>query len=136
MKRFKQQNQEMGKREKGMTLIELLFSMLILGGVLISGLYAMTEAHNLAAESRARLLAMNAARSVLETIKNTDLVNVPGINTVPFVPADLNSGTIVITTNPSPIGANSWARVTVTVNWRTPKNVLKNVQFTTMRSIY
>ena len=136
MKKLEVGIQGLRQQEKGMTLIELMFSILILGVVLLSSLFALQEAHNLASESRFKLLAANAARSTLETIKSTALVNVPAINTAGLVPADLPAGTITITTNPANLAAASVATVTVTVNWRGTKNIPKNIQVTTMRSVY
>ena len=133
---IKKKIHSMLEKENGLTLVELMFSILILGIVLLSCLYTLQEAHNLSKDARCKLLAMNAARSVLETIKNTALVNVPAINTAGLVPADLPSGTITIATNPANLNAAAVATVTITVNWRGSKNMLKNIQVTTMRSIY
>ena len=126
----------MKNTERGFTFLELIFSLGVMAIVLLSCIFAMTEAHNLSNEARNRLLAMNAARSTLETIKNTALTNVTGINTASLVPTDLPLGSIAITTNPANLAGASIATVTVTVNWRGPKNMPKNLQVTTMRSIY
>ncbi len=133
---MKKLNQGTKGSEKGMTLIELLFSVGVMGFVFLSSLLALQEAHNLSTEARQRLLAMNAARSVLETVKTTALANVPAINTAALVPPDLPAGAIAITTNPGNLAGAVVATVTITVNWRGPKNMLKNLQVTTMRSIY
>ncbi len=124
------------KSERGFTLIELLFSVTVLAVILLSCVFTLQEAQNLSTDARQRLLAMNAARSALETIKNTALVNVPAINTAPLIPADLPAGAMVIATNPANLAVVNVATVTITVSWRGPKNIPKNLQVTTMRSIY
>lgn len=136
MKRIEHAKGNVLKTESGLTLIELLFSAVIMGIVLLSCLFALQEAHNLSREARYKLLAMNAARSVLETVKNTALVNVTAINTAGMIPADLPSAAITVTTNPVNLAAATVATVTVTVNWRGAKNIPKSMQVTTMRSIY
>ncbi len=136
MKKFKSQVQKIFRAERGMTLIELILSAAVMAIVLLSGLFALDESHRLASEARYKLLAMNAARSTLETVKNTALVNVPAINTAGLVPADLPGGGITITTNPANLVGATVATVTVTVNWTGTKGIPKNLQVTTMRSIY
>ena len=85
-------------------------------------------------ESRSRLLALNAARTTLETIKNTPLGAVPAINTANIVPQALPGGAIVIRTNPANLAGAVVATVTVTVSWIGPKNMPRTLQVTTMRS--
>ena len=123
-------------REKGMALLELMLSAAIMTVVLLSCYFVLISAHHMSQESRSRLLALNAARSTLEAIKTTALVNVPAINTQGFISADLPGGAIAITTNPANLAGVTVATVTVTVSWRGPKNIPKTLQFTTMRSIY
>ena len=124
------------KNEKGMTLIELMLSFVVLSIVLVSSFFVLTAAHQMSMESRTRLLALNAGRSVLEDIKNTALTNVSSINTSSYVPAALPSGAITITTNPANVSSSTVATVTVTVSWRGPRNRLLSLQLSTMRSIY
>ena len=126
--------------EKGLTLIELMFSVLIMTLVLLSAFYVLSQAHYMSEESRNRLLALNAARTTLEAIKNTPLAGVPNIATAGFVPNDLPGGAIVIQTTPSPIGAATVATVTVTVSWVGVKSragdAARTLELTTMRSIF
>lgn len=123
-------------QEKGLTLLELIFSVSIMVLVLLSALYVIMMAHQMSEDSRGRLLALQAARSTLEVIKDTPLPNVPAINTAPLVPAALLNGAIAIATNPFPIGGVAIATVTVTVSWTGPRNRPRNLQISTMRSIY
>ena len=120
--------------EKGLTLIEMMFSFFFMVLILLFALQVLTSAHQLSEESRGRLLALNAARSTLEAIKNTALVNVPAINTAAFVPAELRNGNIAITTNPANLVGVQIATVTVTVTWFGPRNRPMQFQMTTMRS--
>lgn len=126
----------MRSRERGLTIIEFMMSLALMALVAISGFYVLTSAKQMSESSRSRLLAANAARSALEQIKNTALASVGSLTTSSFIPSGLPSGTMTITTNPSPIGTAKVATVTVTVNWRGPKNRQEQLQVTTMRSIY
>ena len=124
------------KRTKGFTLIELMISMFIMTIVLLGCFYILTAAHNMSEDSRSRLLALNAARSTLEAIKTTALINVPAVNTAAYVPADLPNGAIAITTNPANLAGQTVATVTVTVSWLGPRNMNRSLQISTMRSQY
>lgn len=121
---------------KGLTLVEVLGALTLLLPTLLVALYVLTAAQGMSEESRERLLALNAARSTLEIVKDTPLVNVPNINTVPLVPTGLRNGAIAVTTNPANLGAQTLATVTVTVNWLGAKNRPRSLQVTTMRSRY
>ena len=120
--------------KKGFTLIELLFSVGLMTLALLSSFHVLTAAHQMSEESRSRLLALNAARTTLETIKDTPLVNVPAVNTAGFVPPDLPGGVVRITTNPANLLGVAVATVTVTVTWTGPKNMPRSLEVTTMRS--
>ncbi len=122
--------------EKGVGLLELMFSIAIMTVVILSCYFVLVSAHHMSEESRSRLLALNAARSTLEAIKTTPLVNVPTMNTLPFVPADLPGGAIAITTNPMNPAGVPVATVTVVVSWIGPQNMPRTLQMTTMRSQY
>ena len=124
------------KNQKGLTLIELMASFFILTVVLGMSLYLLLNAHAMSKEARNRLLALNAARSVLEAIKTTSLTSVPAINTATYLPNNLPSGTMTITTNPVNLNGVSVATVTVTVGWRGSKNMTRSLTVTTMRSRY
>ena len=133
-------NMDKNKRsgQRGMTLIELMISASVMVTVLGACIYLLHSAHYLSQESRNRLLALNAARSTLEAVKNTGLANVPNINTAQYVPAALPSGTITITTNPAAASLSTAAIATVTIDvrWTSAKNIQKTLQITTMRSRY
>lgn len=124
------------KNQRGFTLIELMISSFILVVVMGSAVYVLTQAQMMSGESRQRLLALHAARSTLETIKNTSLTSVPAINTAALVPAGLTGGSITIATNPANLAGVSVATVTVTVSWTGPKNMPRSLQISTMRSMY
>lgn len=122
------------RQEKGFTLIELMFSMLIMTLVILGAVYSLTTAHNMSEDSRTRLLALNAARSVLEEIKITPVTAVPGIPVANFIPADLPNGAIQIITNPVNLAGVTLATVTVRVTWTGAKNMPKNLEISTQRS--
>lgn len=121
---------------KGLTLIEMMISLVVLSMVLLSGIFVLVQARQMGEDSRLRLLAANAAKSTLEAIENTPLANLATINTANYVPAGLTNGTITITTNPSSVATATLATVTVRVQWRGPKNALRQIDVTTMRSSY
>lgn len=122
------------KNQKGLTLIELMFSMFLLAVTVITSFYVLTAAHHMSEASRGRLLALNAARSIMEQIKETPLTAVPAINAAQFISPELRNGAAVITTNPANLAGVQVATVTVTVNWTGPRNRPSTIQFTTMRS--
>ena len=124
------------KNKKGMTLIEVMIAFSIMAVVLLSAMYCLYMAQMMSQESRDRLLALNAARSVVEVIKDTPLANVTGINTSGYVPSDLKNGAIAIATNPANLAGVTIATVTVTVTWTGPRNMARALEVTTMRSIY
>ena len=122
--------------ESGLTPIEVMTSLLVLLPSLLVIIFVLATAQHMSQESRERLLALNAARSTLETIKNTSLQNVSGINPVALVPADLRNGVIAITTNPVNLVGAQIATVTVTVTWNGVKNIPRSLRLSTMRSRY
>ncbi len=124
------------RSERGFTLVELLISSFVLVVVVGSAVFALRQAQMMSTESRLRLLAIHAARSTVETIKNTALVNVTSIGTSSFIPTGLTNGSIAIATNPANVGGQTIATVTVTVSWIGPKNMPRTLQITTMRSVY
>lgn len=122
---------------KGFTLIEIMIAIAILVVTLGTSLQVLQHAQTMSQEARERFYAANAARSVLETVKRTSLVNVPAISTTAYVPTTLRNGAITITMNPStPTTATTIATVTVTVTWTGIKNMSRSMSFTTMRSKY
>lgn len=122
--------------QKGLTLIEMMISMVVLTTVLGFSMYLIHTAHELSKDSRDRLLALHAARTTLETIKNTSLTSVSSINTTSFVPADLKNCAVTIATNPANVSGVSVATVTVTVNWTGTRNRARTLQISTMRSAF
>ncbi len=122
------------KAQKGMTLIELIISTFVLVTVLGSSMFLLKEAQTLSQEARSRLLALSAARSTLEAIKATALVNVPAINTTSYIPAGLTNGAVTISTNPANLVGVNVATVTVNVTWIGARNIQKTLQISTMRS--
>lgn len=123
--------------ERGVTLIEFMFSMAILGLVALMSFYVLTSARQMSESNRARLLALNAARSTLEQVKNTPLISVPTMSTSALIPSNLPSGAITITTNPAAVtAATTVATITVTVSWRGARNRTESLQLSTMRSRY
>jgi len=122
------------RSQKGVMLFELMMSLGLLMLVILMAFYILTAAHQLSEESRGRLLALNAAASVLEVVKETPISSVPAINVNNYIPVDLTNGNIVITTNPGNVAAVQIATVTVTVTWIGPKNRAMNLQMSTMKS--
>ena len=122
------------KTEKGFTFLELLISFAIFSAVIVSSAYVIITSQHLSEESRNKLTALNAARSTLETVKNTPLANVPNINTSALVPSNLPNGKITITTNPANVQTAQIATVTVNVSWTGPRNSARALAMTTMRS--
>ncbi len=122
--------------QRGFTLVELMISTFVLVVVLGSAMFALNQAQVMTSESRQRLLAMHAARSVIETVKNTSLANVTSINTTGLVPTGLTNGAIAIATNPANLTGVTVATVTVTVTWTGSKNMTRTLRLSTMRSIY
>lgn len=123
----------MDKHDKGFTLAELLISVAIFALTFLIAAFAMSTANQLAQESRGRLLALNTARSILETVKNTALANIGNIDEQDFVPANLPNGSATIDT--AAINANL-STVTVTVTWTGFKGIPKTLQLTTRRSAF
>lgn len=124
------------KSQKGLTLVEMMISIFILTTVLGFSMYLIHSAHELSKDSRDRLLALHAARSTLETIKNTGLTSVTGINTAQFVPNGLRNGAVAIATNPANLASATIATITVTVSWTGSRNRARTLQMSTMRSVY
>lgn len=122
--------------QKGVTLVEIMAALVILLPTLLLALYVLMVSQRVSQESRERLLALNAARSTLETIKNTPLPSIPNINTAGFLPAELKNPSITIATNPANLGGQAIATVTVTVNWLGQRNMPRSLQLSTMRSQY
>ena len=119
---------------KGLTLIELMISVAIMTLVTVGALHVLLTAQALSEDSRGRLLAVNAANSTLEAIKETPLTSLATIDTTDFVPANLPSGAITIGTNPVDVSTSQIATVTITVSWTGARNMQKTLQLSSMKS--
>jgi Tfp pilus assembly protein PilV len=122
------------RNKKGVLLIELLFAFFLLCLVVISAGGLLIKTAQMSEDNKGRLLALQAAQSTLETIKDTPLTSLAIINTASFIPAYLKNGVVTIQTNPA-IGANTQiATITVTVSWRGAMNRPQQLQISTMKS--
>ncbi len=122
--------------QKGMSLVEVLFSFGLFALVALATFYVLVTAHQLSEDARQKLWAMNAARSTLEAIKDTTLTSVPTIPTAALVPPELRNGTITIVTNPTNLSGVQFATVTVRVQWTGSRNRQRLLQISTMKSRY
>ncbi len=122
------------QHEKGVLLMELLFAFFLLAFIVVSSGGLLIKTAQMSANNKGRLLALQTAQSVLETVKDTPLTSIANINTATFIPASLNQGAVTIQTNPA-IGATTQiATITVTVSWRGVSNRAQQLQVSTMRS--
>lgn len=121
-------------RQKGFTLVELMFSAAILSLVVLLSFKLLTSAHQMSQESRYRLIAINTVRSVLEEIKDTPLQLVTSINVASYIPTDIPNGAVQILTNPGNLSGAQLATVTVRMTWTNPKGFPGVLEVTTMRS--
>jgi Tfp pilus assembly protein PilV len=120
--------------EKGVLLIEVLLAFLLLSIVVISSGGLLIKTAQMSEDNRGRLLALQAAQSALETIKDTPLTSLATIDTTSFVSAYLKNGAVTIQTNPA-IDANTQiTTITVTVSWQGAMNRSQQLQVSTMRS--
>ena len=89
--------------EGGFTLIEFLFSLVVFATILGGSLAALQTAQQLSEDSQSRLIAMNAARTVLELMKDPDknLTQAAAVTTA--VP--LQNGSVTIDWRPANPGA-------------------------------
>ena len=125
------------RNQQGLTLVELLFAAAVVSIAMLSSAFMILQGRQMALDARTKLLAVNAARSVLELVKDTPLTSVSGLSTTSYIPSSLPSGAIAITTNPSPIvSSTTIATVTVTVTWKGSRNRTQTLAITTQRSAY
>lgn len=120
--------------QKGVLLLEILFAFCILGFVVVSSGGLLIKTAQMSEDNKGRLLALQTAQSVLETIKDTALTNVANISTATLIPAGLNHGAVTIQTNPENVTGVDLATVTVTVSWRGSMNRTQQLQISTMKS--
>jgi Tfp pilus assembly protein PilX len=122
------------KNESGVLLTEILFAFFLLSLVAVSAGGLLIKTAQMSEDNRGRILALQAAQSALETIKDTDLTSLATIDTTAFIPAYLKNGTLTIQTNPA-IGANTQiAVITVTVSWQGAAKRPQQLQLSTMKS--
>jgi type II secretory pathway pseudopilin PulG len=120
--------------QKGALLLELLFAFFILGFVVVSAGGLLIKTAQMSEDNKGRLLALQTAQSVLETIKDTALTGITTIPTTDLLPAGLNQGAVTIQTNPINVAGIDVATVTVTVSWRGANNRQQQLQISTMKS--
>ncbi|MDP3921114.1 MAG: type II secretion system protein [Candidatus Omnitrophota bacterium] len=121
--------------QRGLTLIELMISMGILLITVLLAFYVLTTSQQMAEHARGRLSALNAARSVMEAIKDTSIDGIAEIVLADFVPDELQNAAVTIATNPTPVAADDpIATVTVTVAWTGPNNRDMALAISTMKS--
>ncbi len=118
--------------------MEILVSLGILTMVIGASIASLIGTQQYSEDVRGRLLAMNAAQSVIEAVKATPLSQVPNITASSFVPSALKNGSIALNTSSATgnLSVDSIATVTVIVSWTGPKNRPRTFQLTTMRSKY
>lgn len=124
------------KNQRGATLIEMMIALVIVSIILIGASLALFKSRQMSEDARKSLLALNAAKTALETIKNTPLASVSGLSTASMVPAGLTNGAIAIATNPANVAGVTLATVTVTVTWTGSSNRAQTIRFSTQRSSY
>jgi type II secretory pathway pseudopilin PulG len=124
----------MNQSEKGLTLIELLVSLGLLILITGSALSVLNAAQQTSEDSRSRLVALNAARSLLEEIKDTPVQDIGSIRVADYIPQNLCRGNVTLLSNPATIGSAQLATVTVRVSWMGSNNRPQTLDVTTMRS--
>lgn len=123
--------------KKGFLLLELLFAFFILAFAVVSSGGLLIKAAQMSENNKGRLLALQAAQSAIETVKDTALTDIPRIpvaDLAALIPAGLNQGTVTIRTNPLSLTSVNYATVTVTVSWRGAMNRPQQLQISTVRS--
>ncbi len=118
--------------------MEILTSIGVLALLMGSSVGVMVAARQYSEESRGRLHAMDAARTVLEVVKETPLSQVGSLTLSSYVPAGLKNGSIAITTSSATgnLSVDAIATVTATVTWTGPRNATRTFALTTMKSKY
>jgi Tfp pilus assembly protein PilV len=121
--------------KKGVLLAEVLFAFLLLALVVISSGGLLIKTAQMSEDNKSRILALQAAQSALETIKDTSLTSLATINTASFVPAYLKNGAMTVQTNPATITTNTQiATITVTISWQGAMNRTQRLEVSTMKS--
>ena len=127
-----------GKNQQGMTLIEVLFSFGLLAIFALTSLRLITMSQQLTVDTQSKLIAIGAARSVMEMIKTNPLSEVDTLSTSGYLPADLPGGSIQIVTSPSGAALDTAeiAAVTVAVSWVGSKGRALSTSLSILKSAY
>lgn len=120
--------------KRGFLLLELLLAFFILSFVVICAGGLLIKTSHMLEDNKGRLLALEAAQSALDVVKDTPLTAIGNINRAALVPAALSQGAITIQTNPQNLTGINIATVTITVSWRGAMNRAQQLQISTMRS--
>jgi len=122
------------RNDRGVLLLELLLGFFLLAFVVVSAAGLLIKTAQMAEDNKGRLLALQAAQSALETIKDTPLTSISSINTTDLIPTGLKQGALAIRTNPA-IGTNTQiATITITVSWNGAGNRAQQLLVSTMKS--
>jgi len=121
-----------------MTLVEVLFSFGLLAVFALTSLRLITMAQQLTVDTQSKLIAIGAARSVMEMIKTNPLSEVDTLSTSGYLPADLPGGSIQIITSPSGAALDTAeiATVTVAVSWVGSKGRTLSTSLSILKSAY
>lgn len=127
-----------GRNQRGMSLIEVLFSFGLLSIFALTSLKLIAMSQQLTVDTQSKLIAIGAARSVMEMVKTNPLSEVDTLSTASYLPADLPSGSISIVTSPSgaALDAATIATVTVAVSWTGSKGRTLSTSLSVLKSAY
>ncbi len=127
-----------GRGQRGMTLLEVLFSFGLLAIFSLTSLKLIAMSQQLTIDTQSKLIAIGAARSVMEMVKTNPLSEVDTLSTTAYVPADLPSASIQILTSPSgaSLDAAAIATVTVVVSWTGSKGRSLSTSLSILKSAY
>lgn len=121
---------------RGMTMLEVLFSFAILAVVSLTGVRLVTTSQMLTQDTQLKLIALGAARSVMEVVRTTPLADVSAISTSGYIPTDLPNATIAISTSPANLSAADIGTITIRVTWRGSQNRTRTLDITTVKTRY
>lgn len=126
----------------GFTLIELLVSFSILLIVSAGTLQAIQAANILSIEAKETTIAIADARAVLERIKITGLGSLPvnGAQNAAALWPNLNTFVSMALPNEQITveggSGNQVRQIIVRISWTGPRNKARQIQFTTMKSLF